>query len=81
MALANEVPAVYIVYDSRTRELVELFGIPAYDIMDKRPFALEEHYTPAAYEHFAESYARAYGRMAAFLDRNNVAHRMRPEGR
>lgn len=79
MALANGVPAVYIVYDSRTRELVELFGIPAYDIMEKRPFALEEHYTSAAYAHFAESYSRAYAGMAAFLDRNGVAHRMRPE--
>jgi hypothetical protein len=81
MALANEVPAIYIVYDSRTRELVELFGIPAYDIMDKRPFALEEHYTPAAYDHFADCYTRAYARMAAFLDKNNVAHRMRPDGK
>jgi hypothetical protein len=80
MGLANEVPAVYIVYDSRTRELVELFGIPSYDIMDKRPFALENHYTKEAYAHFEASYVRAYARMAAFLDKNGVAHRMRPEG-
>jgi hypothetical protein len=81
MALANGVPAVYIVYDSRTRELVELFGIPFYDIMNKKPFALEDYYTQAAYARFSDSYARAYARMASFLDRNGVAHRMRPEGK
>jgi hypothetical protein len=81
MALANGVPAVYIVYDSRTRELVELFGIPFYDIMNKKPFALEDYYTEAAYARFSDSYARAYARMANFLDRNGVAHRMRPEGK
>lgn len=78
MALANERPAVYVVYDSRTRELVELFGIPAYDIMSEKPFALEEIYTPEAYAHFAECYRQAYTRMAEFLDKNGVAHRMRP---
>ncbi len=81
MGLANEVPAVYIVYDSRTRELVDLFGIPSYDIMDKKPFAIESHYTREAYAHFEACYVRAYRRMAAFLDRNGVAHLMRPEGK
>lgn len=81
MGLANEVPAVYIVYDSRTRELAELFGIPSYDIMESRPFRLEEHYTREAFARFEETYVRSYARMADFLDKNRVAHRMRPEGR
>ncbi len=81
MGLANEVPAVYIVYDSRTRELAELFGIPSYDIMESRPFRLEEHYTKEAFAHFEETYVRSYARMTAFLDKNGVAHRMRPEGK
>jgi hypothetical protein len=81
MGLANEIPAVYIVYDSRTRELAELFGIPSYDIMERRPFRLEEHYTREAFARFEQTYVRSYARMAAFLDKNSVAHRMRPEGK
>lgn len=81
MGLANEIPAIYIVYDSRTRELAELFGIPSYDIMEKRPFRLEEHYTSEAFARFEETYVRSYARMATFLDKNDVAHRMRPESK
>jgi hypothetical protein len=78
MALANGVPAVYVVYDSRTRELVDYLGIPAYDIMQKEPFALEDYYTQARFDHFNARYAAAYRRMAEFLDANGVAHLMRP---
>ncbi len=78
MALANRVPAVYVTYDSRTRELVDYLGIPAYDIVDKEPFKLENYYTQARFDHFNECYANAYRRMAAFLDTNGVPHLMRP---
>ncbi len=78
MALANRVPAVYMVYDSRTRELVDYLGIPAYDIGDKEPFRLEDYYTQARLDHFNARYAAAYRRMAEFLDANGVAHLMQP---
>jgi len=78
MALANRVPAVYVVYDSRTRELVDYLGIPAYDITDKQAFRLEDYYTQARFDHFNARYAIAYRRMAEFLDANGVAHLMRP---
>jgi hypothetical protein len=78
MALANRVPAVYVVYDSRTRELVDYLGIPAYDITDKQPFKLEDYSTQARFDHFNARYAAAYRRMAEFLDANGVAHLMRP---
>jgi hypothetical protein len=78
MALANGVPAVYVVYDSRTRELVEYLGIPAYDIADKEPFKLESYYTQARFDHFNARYVAAYRRMAEFLDANGVPHLMRP---
>ena len=77
MALANRVPAVYVTYDSRTRELVDYLGIPAYDIVDKEPFALERFYNQERFDHFNERYAIAYKRMAAFLDTNGVPHLMR----
>lgn len=79
MALANRVPAIYVVYDSRTRELVDYLGIPAYDIMQKEPFALEDYYTQPRFDRFNARYTSAYRRMAEFLDANGVAHLMRPQ--
>jgi hypothetical protein len=78
MALANGVPAIYIVYDSRTRELAEYLQIPSYDIMDKEPFTLERCFAQERFDRFAAQYRVAYRRMAEFLDANGVAHRMRP---
>jgi len=79
MALANGVPSIYVVYDSRTRELVDYLGIPAYDIMQKEPFALADYYTQARFDRFNARYVAAYRRMAEFLDANGIAHLMRPE--
>lgn len=78
MALANGVPAVYVVYDMRMREVVQHFDVPAYEIMDEKPFSLEELYTQARFDRFNARYREAYRHMAAFLDANGVAHLMRP---
>jgi Polysaccharide pyruvyl transferase len=78
MALANEVPAIYIVYDSRTRELAEYLKIPSYDIMDKEPFTLEQFHVQDRFDQFNAQYREAYRRMAQFLDANGVPHLMRP---
>ena len=71
-------PAIYITYDSRTRELVEHFGIPALDIMENRPFRMEEFLAPGTFDKFNVRAKVAYGLMRDFLDRNQVAHRMIP---
>jgi|HigsolmetaGSP11D_1036233.scaffolds.fasta_scaffold13260_2 hypothetical protein len=77
MALANGIPAVYVVYDTRTRELVDLLKIPAYDVSAEEEFDIGRFYTQAAFDTFNERYRLMYRKMAAFLDDNGVAHRMR----
>ena len=76
IALSNSVPAVYITYDTRTRELVDYLGIPAYDIMANTPFHLEDCLTQERFDQFADRYAAAYQRMKDFLVENGVANRM-----
>jgi polysaccharide pyruvyl transferase WcaK-like protein len=77
MALANRVPSVYFVYDSRTAEFCETFAIPSYDVYSEREFVLEEYWDQSRFEHFNRAYAMRYRDMCDFLDENGVAHRMR----
>lgn len=76
IALSNSVPAVYVTYDTRTRELVDYLGIPAYDIMANTPFRLEDFLVQERFDRFADSYAAAYQRMKTFLVENGVHNRM-----
>lgn len=76
MALANGVPAIYVVYDMRMREVVRYFDIPAHDVMDDEPFALERLYAQDRFDRFNARYRDAYRKMAGFLDANGVAHLM-----
>ena len=76
MALANQVPAVYVVYDTRTRELVEALHIPAHDLSAPEPFDFEAYYDQASFDRFAAQYRVMYQRMARFLDKNGCPHRM-----
>jgi hypothetical protein len=76
MALGNGVPAIYLVYDTRTREFAELLGIPHYDVMSERPFRLEEFYQQDQFDRFSARYQDVYQDMAAFLHENHVRHRM-----
>jgi polysaccharide pyruvyl transferase WcaK-like protein len=76
-ALASGVPALYVVYDSRTREFAELLGIPTLDAYKEEEFSFDAAYDPARYAAFARRYAETYQEMRRFLDENGLAHRMR----
>jgi hypothetical protein len=76
MALSVGKPAIYQTYDSRTRELVEHFDIPAHDIMTQTPFALEPLLEQPLFDRFNARYPVAYDIVRDFLAANGVAHRM-----
>ncbi len=78
MALANGVPSIYFVYDSRTAEFSETFAIPFHDVYADKEFALEEYWEQARFERFNRAYHRCYREMQEFLDENAIPHRMAP---
>jgi hypothetical protein len=78
MALANGVPSVYFVYDSRTAEFSETFAIPSYDVYSDKEFVLEEYWDQTRFERFNRAYCARYRDMRDFLDENGVPHQMVP---
>ncbi|HYM33347.1 MAG TPA: polysaccharide pyruvyl transferase family protein [Candidatus Cybelea sp.] len=81
MALANGVPSIYFVYDSRTAEFCETFSIPFYNVYSNKTFVLEQYWDQAQFEHFNRAYYARYRDMRDFLDENGIRHRMRPAKR
>jgi hypothetical protein len=77
MALANRVPSVYFVYDSRTAEFRDTFDIPSYDVYAKKEFVLEEYWDQSLFERFNRAYYMRYRDMREFLDENGIRHVMR----
>ncbi len=78
MALANGVPAIYFVYDSRTAEFCETFAIPSYDVYAAKEFVLEEYWDQTRFERFNRAYYTRYRDMRSFLDENGIPHKMQP---
>jgi hypothetical protein len=76
MALANRVPSVYFLYDSRTTEFAETFAIPCYDVYADREFVLEEYWDQARFERFNRNYAMRYRDMHDFLVENGIPTKM-----
>lgn len=76
LALANEVPALYVTYDTRTREFVKTLGIPYIDgrYMDK--FSFEEAWNNADFDLFEKTYQQRFGELKKFLEENSMAHRL-----
>ena len=73
LALANEVPALYV---TRTREFVKTLGIPYIDgrYMDK--FSFEEAWDNADFDLFEKTYQQRFGELKKFLEENSMAHRL-----
>jgi hypothetical protein len=81
MALANRVPSIYFVYDSRTAEFCQTFAIPSYEVYSGKPFVLEEHWDQARFERFNRAYHMRYRDMRDFLEENAIPNKMRPARR
>lgn len=78
MALANGVPSIYFVYDSRTAEFCETFSIPSYDVYAGKEFVLEEYWEQSRFERFNRAFYMRYRDMRDFLDENGIQHQMKP---
>jgi polysaccharide pyruvyl transferase WcaK-like protein len=79
IALANGVPALYVTYDSRTREFVETLGIPAIDSKAMDRFSFRREWEKADFDKFERTYAARFGELVAFLEENNMPHRLEVE--
>jgi hypothetical protein len=78
MALANGVPSVYFVYDSRTAEFCETFAIPSYNVYAEKEFILEDFWDQSRFERFNRAFSMRYRDMCDFLEENGIPHRMKP---
>jgi hypothetical protein len=81
MALANGVPSIYFLYDSRTSEFRDTFQIPSYDVYSEEEFSLERYWDQELFEKFNRAYHARYRDMRDFLDENGIPHRMKRERR
>jgi hypothetical protein len=81
MALANRVPSIYFIYDSRTAEFCETFAIPSYDVYSDSGLALEEYWDQARFERFNRAYYMRYRDMHDFLEENAIPNKMQPAQR
>ena len=77
MALANRVPSIYFIYDSRTAEFCETFAIPSYDVYSDKELVLEEYWDQARFERFNRAYYMRYRDMRDFLEENAIPNKMR----
>lgn len=76
MALQQGIPAIPIVYDTRTREMADLFALPALEMQVGAAMELDALLEGAEFGAFEAAYARNFLAYRAFLDENGVAHRL-----
>jgi hypothetical protein len=78
LSLANETPALYLTYDTRTREFVDTFKIPHFDVLKGEKFSFQAFYEAADFAPFEKAYRRQFGELRRFLDENNMPHQLQP---
>lgn len=78
MALHQGIPAVFYTYDSRVKEIAELFHMPFIDSAGFRRIDIRQIYEATDFDAFEAAYARQYSHLAAFLDANGLRHRLTP---
>jgi polysaccharide pyruvyl transferase WcaK-like protein len=76
LSLANETPALYLTYDTRTREFVDTFKIPHFDVLKGEKFRFQEFYEKADFAPFEKAYKRQFAELRKFLDENRMPHRL-----
>jgi len=76
LALANGIPALYVTYDTRTREFVQTLGIPSVDARQMDRFSFRDAWDKADFGTFERAYARRFAELKAFLTENGMAHRL-----
>jgi hypothetical protein len=76
LSLANGTPALYLTYDTRTREFVETFKIPHFDVLKGEKFQFQSFYEEADFVPFERAYRRQFGELRRFLEENGMPHRL-----
>jgi hypothetical protein len=76
LSLANQTPALYLTYDTRTREFVDTFRIPNFDVSKAEKFSFRSFYEAADFAPFERAYRRQFGELRKFLEENNMPHQL-----
>lgn len=79
-SLAVGTPSLLLKYDARSAELARTLNVPLLDPEEALQESFSSLFHRDRFVDFESSYPLHYARMADFLDRNNIAHRMRPRG-
>lgn len=78
MALQQGIPAIPIVYDTRTREMAELFDLPSVEMQTAGVVPLNTLIEGADFVPFEKAYAHNFLAYRAFLEENGLPHRLAP---
>jgi hypothetical protein len=70
------VPALYVTYDSRTREFVDTLGIPFVEAKNMDRFSFRREWEKADFGKFERTYAERFEDLTAFLEENGMPHRL-----
>jgi hypothetical protein len=76
MAVQQGIPAIPIVYDTRTREMAELFDLPSIEMQTAGALDLDAMIEGAEFGGFEAAYVRNFATYHAFLEENLLAHRL-----
>jgi len=76
MALQQGIPAIPFVYDTRTREMADLFRLPSVEAQLSRPVDLDALIGEADFAPFERAYAENFATYRSFLDENGLSHKL-----
>lgn len=78
MALQQGIPAIYVTYDTRIREVAALYRVPSLDIEQFLPMELPAIMAAADFTKFEQAYRENYAEYRLFLEENGLKHRLPP---
>jgi hypothetical protein len=76
MALQQGIPAIPFVYDTRTREVADLFQLPSVEMQLSRRVDLDALIGEANFEPFERAYAENFAAYRDFLEENGLPHKL-----
>ena len=74
-ALLQNVPAIVICLDTRTKELCELMRFPHASLLEAKEMTIEQIYERADFEQMNRRHESRIHRYVRFLEKNDVSHR------
>lgn len=74
-ALLQNVPAIVVCIDARTKELCDLINLPYVNLLETKEMSIEQIYEGADFEKTNDAHAEMIHRYAKFLDKKDVLHK------